>query len=298
MSRKRSSQYDLVIIGSGIAGLSFALKVAQAGFRVSIFTKKDKAESNTNYAQGGIAAVTSAGDDLDKHVNDTLEAGDGLCDPKVVEEILRDGPDRIKDLVDLGVAFSSLEDGRPSLGKEGGHSERRVLHVKDVTGKAIEDALLANIAEQGVDLFEHFFAIDLITATKASKLGVKVPGPQDRVLGLYLYDANKEKVVTVGAPVVLLATGGAGQTYLYTTNPSIATGDGVAMASRAGLSAMNLEFIQFHPTTFHSLDNDRFLITEAVRGEGAKLIDGKGALFLKSIIPWPTSLLEAWLQEP
>ena len=121
MSRKRSNQYDLVIIGSGIAGLSFALKVAQAGFRVAIFTKKDKAESNTNYAQGGIAAVTSAGDDLDKHVNDTLEAGDGLCDPKVVEEILRDGPDRIKDLVDLGVAFSSLEDGRPSLGKEGGH---------------------------------------------------------------------------------------------------------------------------------------------------------------------------------
>ena len=123
MSRKRSSQYDLVIIGSGIAGLSFALKVAQAGFRVAIFTKKNKAESNTNYAQGGIAAVTSAGDDLDKHVNDTLEAGDGLCDPKVVEEILRDGPDRIKDLVDLGVAFSSLVDGRPSLGKEGGHSE-------------------------------------------------------------------------------------------------------------------------------------------------------------------------------
>ncbi|MAN38120.1 MAG: L-aspartate oxidase [Opitutae bacterium] len=285
MSRKRSSQYDLVIIGSGIAGLSFALKVAQAGFRVAIFTKKNKAESNTNYAQGGIAAVTSAGDDLDKHVNDTLEAGDGLCDPKVVEEILRDGPDRIKDLVDLGVAFSSLEDGRPSLGKEGGHSERRVLHVKDVTGKAIEDALLANIAEQGVDLFEHFFAIDLITATKASKLGVQIPGPQDRVLGLYLYDANKEKVVTVGAPVVLLATGGAGQTYLYTTNPSIATGDGVAMASRAGLSAMNLEFIQFHPTTFHSLDNDRFLITEAVRGEGAKLIDGKGRPFLKKHHP-------------
>ena len=127
MSAERMKEYDFVIVGSGIAGLSFALKVAQAGHRVAIFTKKDKAESNTNYAQGGIAAVTSAGDDLDKHVNDTLEAGDGLCDRKVVQEILRDGPDRIKDLIDLGVAFSSLEDGSLSLGKEGGHRERRVM---------------------------------------------------------------------------------------------------------------------------------------------------------------------------
>lgn len=278
---RKQKEYDLVIVGSGIAGLSFALKVAEAGFRVAIFTKKDKAESNTNYAQGGIAAVTSAGDDLDKHVKDTLEAGDGLCDPKVVKEILRDGPARIKDLIDLGVAFSSLEDGSLSLGKEGGHSERRVLHVKDLTGKAIEDALLSNIAKLGVDLFEHCFAIDLITAGKARKLGVKVSGEENRVLGLYLYDASKERVITVSAPAILLATGGAGQTYLYTTNPSIATGDGIAMASRAGLPVMNLEFIQFHPTTFHSLDGDRFLITEAVRGEGAKLIDSKGRPFLK-----------------
>ncbi|MDC0156291.1 L-aspartate oxidase [Verrucomicrobia bacterium] len=285
MTAKKNKAYDLVIVGSGIAGLSFALKVAQAGFRVAIFTKKDKAESNTNYAQGGIAAVTSAGDDLDKHVKDTLEAGDGLCDPQVVHEILRDGPERIKDLIELGVAFSSLQDGTPSLGKEGGHSERRVLHVKDVTGKAIEDALLANIAKQGVELFEHFFAIDLITASKARKLGVKVNGEDDRVLGLYLYDANKEKVVTVSAPAILMATGGAGQTYLYTTNPSIATGDGLAMASRSGLPVMNLEFMQFHPTTFHSLDGDRFLITEAVRGEGAKLLDAKGRSFLKKYHP-------------
>ncbi len=285
MSAKSNKEYDLVIVGSGIAGLSFALKVAEAGFRVAIFTKKDKAESNTNYAQGGIAAVTSAGDDLDKHVNDTLEAGDGLCDPEVVQEILRDGPDRIKDLIDLGVAFSSLDDGSPSLGKEGGHSERRVLHVKDVTGKAIEGALLANIAKQGVELFEHYFAIDLITASKARKLGVEVNGDDDRVLGLYLYDANEEEVVTVSAPAILMATGGAGQTYLYTTNPSIATGDGIAMASRSGLPVMNLEFIQFHPTTFHSLEGDRFLITEAVRGEGAKLLDSKGRTFLKKYHP-------------
>ena len=285
MSKRIKAEYDLVIVGSGIAGLSFALKVAEAGYRVAIFTKKDKAESNTNYAQGGIAAVTSAGDDLDKHVEDTLEAGDGLCDPEIVREILRDGPARIQDLAEMGVSFSNLEDGRISLGKEGGHSKRRVLHVKDVTGKAIEEALLANIAKQGVTLFEHYFAIDLITAKKARKLGVEVDGAGDRVLGIYFYDANRERVVTVAAPVVLLATGGAGQTYLYTTNPSIATGDGVAMASRAGLAAMNLEFIQFHPTTLHSLDGDRFLITEAVRGEGVKLIDAKGKPFLKKYHP-------------
>ena len=285
MGKRIKSEYDLVIVGSGIAGLSFALKVAEAGYRVAIFTKKDKAESNTNYAQGGIAAVTSAGDDLEKHVVDTLEAGDGLCDSQIVREILKDGPERIKDLIQLGVSFSSLDDGRISLGKEGGHSKRRVLHVKDVTGKAIEEALLANIAKQDVTLFEHFFAIDLVTSRKARKLGVKVDGSGDRVLGLYLYDANKERVVTVAAPVVLLATGGAGQTYLYTTNPSIATGDGVAMASRAGLPVMNLEFIQFHPTTLHSQSGDRFLITEAVRGEGVKLIDSKSKPFLKKYHP-------------
>ena len=282
---KPKSEYDLIIVGSGIAGLSFALNVAKAGYRVAIFTKKDKAESNTNYAQGGIAAVTSAGDDLDKHVEDTLEAGDGLCDPEVVREILKEGPDRIQDLVDLGVSFSSLGDGRISLGKEGGHSKRRVLHVKDVTGKAIEDALLTAIAKEGVDLFEHYFAIDLITAKKVRKLGVEVEGKEDRVLGLYFYDGVDKQVQTISSPAVLLATGGAGQTYLYTTNPSIATGDGVAMASRAGLSMMNLEFIQFHPTTFHSLNGDRFLITEAVRGEGAKLIDGMGQHFLKKYHP-------------
>jgi len=284
-SPKPQNEYDLVIVGSGIAGLSFALKVAEAGHRVAIFTKKNKAESNTNYAQGGIAAVTSAGDDLDKHVQDTLEAGDGLCDPKVVREILKDGPERIQDLIRMGVEFSSLGDGRISLGKEGGHSKRRVLHVKDVTGKAIEEALLANIAKQGVDLFEHYFAIDLITSKKLKKLGMRNGSDTDRVEGIYFLDAESGEVITVKAPVVLLATGGAGQTYLYTTNPGIATGDGIAMASRAGLSVMNLEFIQFHPTTLHSPEGDRFLITEAVRGEGAKLIDSRGRPFLKKYHP-------------
>jgi len=284
IQNKPQKEYDLVIVGSGIAGLSFALKVAEAGYRVAIFTKKTKAESNTNYAQGGIAVVTSAEDDLDKHVQDTLEAGDGLCDAKVVREILQDGPERVQDLIRMGVEFSSLEDGRISLGKEGGHSKRRVLHVKDITGKAIEDALLANIAIQGVDLFEHFFAIDLITAKKLNKLGMG-GSKSDRLEGLYFFDAEANEVITVTASAVLLATGGAGQTYLYTTNPSIATADGIAMASRAGLSVMNLEFIQFHPTTLHSLQGDRFLITEAVRGEGAKLIDAHGKPFLKKYHP-------------
>jgi len=283
--KKPEHEYDFVIVGSGIAGLSFALKVAEAGHKVAIFTKKNKAESNTNYAQGGIASVTSAGDDLDKHVHDTLEAGDGLCDPRVVREILKDGPERIQDLIRLGVEFSSLGDGRISLGKEGGHSKRRVLHVKDITGKAIEDALLANIARKGVDLFEHYFAIDLITTKKLKKLGMRTGSEKDRVEGIYFLDAEANEVITVSAPVVLLATGGAGQTYLYTTNPAIATGDGIAMASRAGLSVMNLEFIQFHPTTLHSPQGDRFLITEAVRGEGAKLIDSRGKPFLKKYHP-------------
>ena len=192
----------------------FWLKVAEAGYRVAIFTKKDKAESNTNYAQGGIAAVTSSGDDLDKHVQDTLEAGDGLCDPKVVREILKDGLERIQDLIRMGVEFSSLGDGRISLGKEGGHSKRRVLHVKDVTGKAIEDALLANIAKQGVDLFEHFFAIDLITTKKLNKLGMRSSCKEDQVEGIYFLNSESDQVITVNSPVVLLATGGAGQTYL------------------------------------------------------------------------------------
>ena len=171
MSKRVKSEYDLVIVGSGIAGLSFALKVGGNRLSGSNLYEEDKAESNTNYAQGGIAAVTSAKDDLEKHVEDTLEAGDGLCDPEVVREILRDGPARIQDLAEMGVSFPNLDDGRISLGKEGGHSKRRVLHVKDVTGKAIEDALLANIAKQGVTLFEHFFAIDLITAKKSVSLG-------------------------------------------------------------------------------------------------------------------------------
>ena len=271
-----SHQYDVVVVGSGIAGLSFALKVAEAGKSVAIITKKNSAESNTNYAQGGIAAVTSRTDDVETHVTDTLDAGDGLCDAGVVREILKDGPACINELIEYGVAFSQLDDGRVSLGKEGGHTKRRILHVKDVTGKAIEQALLRAIAENPlIETLEHHFAVELITSAKLRRPG------EDRVLGLYVLDTQSEKVETFLAHAVLLATGGIGQVYAYTTNPAIATGDGIAMAARAGVAIRNMEFIQFHPTAFYSPDGSRFLISEAVRGEGGILRNLREDAFMK-----------------
>ncbi len=275
-----SGFYDVIVVGSGIAGLSFALKVAEGGCRVAIITKKNSAESNTNYAQGGIAAVTSQTDDIEMHVADTLDAGDGLCDEAAVREILRDGPACIEELTRRGVDFSQLQDGRVSLGKEGGHSKRRILHVKDVTGKAIEQALLHAVdTSPQIDILEHHFAIELITRSKLSRSGKSLRGP-DRVLGLYALDTRTGQVETYKAGSVMLATGGIGQIYLYTTNPFIATGDGIAMAYRAGVEVRNLEFIQFHPTAFYSRDSDRFLISEAVRGEGAILRNLAGEAFM------------------
>jgi len=277
-----SKSYDVIVVGSGIAGLSFALKVAEAGKRVAIITKKNSAESNTNYAQGGIAAVTSQTDDVAMHVADTLDAGDGLCDEQAVREILKDGAASIEELARRGVAFTQLDDGSVSLGKEGGHSQRRILHVKDVTGKAIEDALLHGIATSpNIETFEHHFAVELITAEKLRKLGHRVPFEGNRVLGLYALNTHSEAVETFTARSVLLATGGIGQVYQYTTNPFIATGDGIAMACRAGVEVRNMEFIQFHPTAFYSTDSNRFLISEAVRGEGAILRNLKGEAFME-----------------
>lgn len=275
-----SKSYDVIVVGSGIAGLSFALKVAEAGCNVAIITKKDSAESNTNYAQGGIAAVTSQTDDVEMHVRDTLVAGDGLCDEQAVREILRDGRASIDELVRRGVDFSQLEDGRVSLGKEGGHSKRRILHVKDVTGKAIEQALLHSVAtSKNIDTLEHYFAVELITSAKLRRQGQTAPG-FNRVLGLYALNTQSGKVETFQATAVMLATGGIGQVYQYTTNPFIATGDGIAMAYRAGVEVRNMEFIQFHPTAFYSRDSDRFLISEAVRGEGAILRNLAGEAFM------------------
>src|SRR5665647_1376081 len=274
-------QFAYLVLGSGIAGLTFALKVAPRG-RVAIVTKKDRAESNTNYAQGGIAAVTSKEDSFASHVRDTLAAGAGLCKENVVRTIVEEGPARIAELIGLGMKFS--ESDAPSgnggkqldLGREGGHSERRILHAKDVTGREIERALLAAVARQpNIEIFENHLAIDLITSQKLGYVGT------NHCLGAYVFDKKSGRVKIFSAPVTILATGGCGKVYLYTTNPDIATGDGVAMAYRAGAKVANLEFIQFHPTCFFNREAKNFLISEAVRGEGGVLINQHGQPFMK-----------------
>src|SRR5215813_8046372 len=278
-------QFDFLVIGSGIAGLSFALKVAPHG-RVGIVTKKDRAESNTNYAQGGIAAVTSKEDSVELHVRDTLEAGAGLCKEKVVRAIIEEGPARIAELIQLGMHFSEREIPRShgarelDLGKEGGHSKRRILHAKGITGREIERALLAAIAERpNIEIFENHFAIDLITSQKLGYVS------NHRCLGVYVLDNRTGEVETFDAPVTLLATGGCGKVYLYTTNPDIATGDGVAMAYRAGATVANMEFIQFHPTCLYHPKAKSFLISEAVRGEGGVLKTIEGREFMDKYHP-------------
>ncbi|HEU6447335.1 MAG TPA: L-aspartate oxidase [Verrucomicrobiae bacterium] len=292
-------QFDFLILGSGIAGLSFALKVAPRG-RVAIVTKKNRAESNTNYAQGGIAAVTGKDDSFELHVRDTLEAGAGLCKENVVRTIVEEGPARIQELIDLGMKFSEsenrAEDGSRELdlGREGGHSRRRILHAKDMTGHEIESALLNAISKNpNIEIFENHLAIDLITSEKIQKSEVRSQKPevQNRCLGAYVFDKKNNRVETFSAPVTLLATGGCGKVYLYTTNPDIATGDGMAMAYRAGASIANMEFVQFHPTCLYHPKAKSFLISEAVRGEGGilKNLDGKefmdGVHPLKSLAP-------------
>ena len=278
-------QFDFLILGSGIAGLSFALKVAPHG-RVAIVTKKDRAESNTNYAQGGIAAVTSKEDSFELHVRDTLAAGAGLCKENVVRTIVEEGPARIQELIELGMKFSERdapdEDGgrELDLGREGGHSKRRILHAKDMTGREIEHALLNAVSRQpNIEIFENHIAVDLITSQKFGHAGA------NRCLGAYVFDRKLNRVWTFTAPVTLLATGGCGKVYLYTTNPDIATGDGVAMAFRAGAAVADMEFVQFHPTCLYHPKAKSFLISEAVRGEGGVLKTVDGVEFMDAYHP-------------
>src|SRR5437764_2366435 len=275
-------EYDFVVIGSGIAGLTFALKAAKHG-SVAVITKRKGVDSNTAWAQGGIACVTSDEDSFELHVRDTLEAGADLCDEAAVRTIVMEGPKRVHELVGLGLHFDDREVSghrELDLGREGGHSKRRVLHVQDVTGLEIEKTLLRELERAPrVELLENHMAVDLITA---GKLGFAT---EDRCLGVYVLDERTDEVETIRTDRLVLATGGCGKVYLYTTNPDIATGDGVAMAWRAGAVIANMEFIQFHPTClFHPLAKS-FLISEAVRGEGGILRNDRGEDFMARYHP-------------
>ncbi len=272
---------DFLIIGSGISGLLAAIKLAGHG-TVAIVTKKTKSDSNTNYAQGGIAVALDEGDSRELHIADTLRAGCGLCDENVVRHVVGSARECIEDLRSMGVPFSTEDAGggkqRISLGREGGHSTRRIAHVKDYTGRAIEEVLLETARATGrVEFYENHLAIDLILESKRSGAQLE----PDRCWGVYALEEEKRAVEVFLAKVTILATGGAGKVYLYTSNPDIATGDGVAMASRAGARIANLEFVQFHPTCLYHPTAKSFLISEAVRGEGAVLTTAAGEAFMK-----------------
>ncbi len=273
---------DFLIIGSGIAGLSFALKASRVG-SVHIVTKKEKAESNTNYAQGGIAAVLGPPDTFDQHIEDTEVSGAGLCRREVVETVVREGPERVRELMEWGVKFTR-RDNELELGREGGHRQHRIVHAKDLTGREIERALIEALRDfPNVKIFENHLSIDLLTE---HQLG-RASGMRGRIhcYGAYVLDAENNQIHTFLAPVVVLCTGGCGHVYLHTTNPAIATGDGIAMGYRAGAPLANLEFMQFHPTTLFHPSADSFLITEAVRGAGAILRNRSGVAFMPNYHP-------------
>ncbi len=263
----RQHQVDVLVMGSGIAGLTFALKVADRA-SVIIVTKKRRADSNTNYAQGGIAAVMSPTDSFELHLQDTLRGGAGLCHEDAVRELVREGPDRIRELMEWGTEFTR-SGGRLSLGREGGHSRRRIVHAQDLTGREIERALLQAVAEHpSIVTCEDHLALDLLVGERAGR---------PTCAGALIYDHRDEHLEVVHARRILLASGGLGRVYRHTTNPDIATGDGVAMAYRAGAAVANLEFVQFHPTALYPAEGQAVLISEAVRGEGAELytLDGR-----------------------
>lgn len=286
MSKAKKS--DFLVIGSGIAGLSFALKAADYG-DVILLTKKEVAESSTNYAQGGIASVLSEEDSYQLHIQDTLEAGGGLCKEEVVRILVENGPAQIRELMDWGAHFSFRRSKNDllqlDLGKEGGHSRRRIVHAADLTGQEVERVLLEMVrARNNIEILEHHIGIDLITRSKLDKR-VKPGTEKDACIGAYTLNTTNHTVQTFLAGVTLLATGGAGKVYLYTSNPDIATGDGVAMAYRVGARIANMEFIQFHPTCLFHPEAKSFLISEAVRGEGGTLRLRNGATFMERVHP-------------
>ncbi|MFQ5900641.1 MAG: L-aspartate oxidase [Thermodesulfobacteriota bacterium] len=282
---------DFLVIGSGLAGITFALKAAQHG-KVAIITKRDLSESTTNYSQGGIASVFDKADSFEAHIEDTLKAGSGLCHEDVVKKTITDAPKRIQELISWGTRFSIKKggaEGELDLGREGGHSMRRIVHAADITGKEIVRALTDKVrSDSNIIIYENHIAIDLITH---SKFVEDIPGTPknknitDTCWGAYVFDRKREKIDTFLAKATILATGGAGKVYIYTSLPDVATGDGIAMAYRAGVEIANMEFIQFHPTCLYHPKAKSFLISEAVRGEGGILKTKDGTAFMKDYHP-------------
>ena len=273
---------DFLVIGTGITGLTFAHKAAQIG-SVVVVTKKEKSDANTNYAQGGIASVFSPKDSFELHIEDTIKAGDGLSHRDMVEIMVREGPELVKELMDIGVEFTIKSSAKGKkvldLGMEGGHSRRRIVHSKDLTGKTIEIALLTAVkSDRNIRMLENHTAIDIIPDNVDKPV---------RCVGTYVFDNNSDRIIKIYSRITLLATGGVGQLYLHTTNPSIATGDGTAMAYRAGVPIANMEFIQFHPTSLYEKEKTEraFLISETVRGEGAFLKTQNGESFMEHYHP-------------
>jgi L-aspartate oxidase len=270
-------QHDVLIMGSGAAGLSLALQLSR-DLRVAVLSKRELREGSTLYAQGGISAVLHAKDSLESHVQDTLKAGAGLCDPQIVRLVVEGGPQSIRWLLDQGVKFTrdeaATDSGGYHLTREGGHTHRRVVHAADATGREVETTLEEQVRERAnVELFEEHIAVDLITNRK---LGLAEPC----CLGAYILNRGTGRVETFLARFVVLATGGASKCYLYTSNPDVSTGDGIAMAWRAGCRVANMEFMQFHPTCLYHPKAKSFLITEALRGEGARLLLPEGTRFM------------------
>ena len=271
--------YDFLVVGSGLAGLTTALELSQQG-QVLVVSKATLSDANSFHAQGGVACVISPTDTIQNHVKDTVRTGCGMSDEKVVNEILKEGPMRIKELEKMGITFSKNKKNEYDLGQEGGHSHRRVLHAGDITGEALMNGLIKQV-QQNKNIFirENFMAIDLVTTAWLGESG------KNQCVGAYFLDKSTNQILAVHATCTILATGGLGKVYLYTSNPDVATGDGVAMAWRAGVPIRNMEFVQFHPTCLYHPEAKSFLISEAVRGEGAELRDLRGKSFMEEFDP-------------